>query len=70
MTKAVSCLIASGKNLTNFVVNDVIEGSPADEAGLKKGDIIKKINWIPSGYLTMKDLRILQKKKEKDKTDY
>lgn len=59
-------LIATGKDLRTIVVNGVIAKSPAGEAGIKKGDIIRKVNWIPSGYITIKDLiRILQKKEGK-----
>ena len=59
-------VIATGKDLHTLVINKVIPNSPASEVGIQKGDIIKKINWIPSGYLTMKDLiRILQKKEGK-----
>lgn len=59
-------LIASGKDLTTIVVNNVIANSPADEAGIQKGDIIKKVNWIPSAYLSMKGLlRLFQKNEGK-----
>jgi hypothetical protein len=59
-------LIATGKDLRTIVVNNVIPNSPAGDVGIKKGDIVRKVNWIPSGYLTMKDLiRILQKKEGK-----
>ena len=59
-------IISTGKDLRTLVVNKVVSDSPASEVGIQKGDIIKKVNWIPSGYLTMKDLiRILQKKEGK-----
>ncbi len=56
-------LIASGKHLDTIVVSSVVPGSPADEAGLKKGDIIKKVGWVPAGYISMKDfIQIFQKR--------
>lgn len=57
-------IIAGGKNLNTFTVNQVIEGSPAYEAGVEVGDEIKKINWLPTGYLTMNDLSNILMKKE------
>ena len=59
-------LIATGKDLRTILVNNVVSGSPADEAGIKNGDVIRRINWLPSGYSSMKDLiRIFQKKEGK-----
>ncbi len=59
-------LIASGKDLNTIVVSSIIEGSPADLAGVKNGDIIRNVNWLLPGYFTMKDLlRIFQKKEGK-----
>ncbi len=59
-------LIASGKDLNIIVVNDVVSESPADQAGIKIGDIIHQVNWFPPGYFSMKDLiRIFHKKEGK-----
>lgn len=40
-------LVAGGYNLNNFVVHELVPGSPAEQAGIKTGDIIKRVNWIP-----------------------
>ena len=37
-------LIASGLNLNNFIIEEVYPNSPAALSGLKKGDVLKKIN--------------------------
>ncbi len=48
--------VASGDNLDQYVVNFVIPGSPAEDADIRKGDIIRKVNWLPSTFLTMKNI--------------
>jgi len=40
-------LVASGPHLNEFTVYYVIEGSPADEAGLQAGDELRRINGWP-----------------------
>ena len=42
----------SGNNFNQFIIADVISGSPADEAGLQEGDIILKCNGKPFHKLT------------------
>ncbi|MEM9918183.1 MAG: aspartyl protease family protein [Bacteroidota bacterium] len=49
-------VIASGENLSQFVVQQVLEGSPADEAGVQIGDEILKINGVPSALLTLQGI--------------
>lgn len=44
---------AGGQNLRVFMVTDVLPGSPADEAGLRRGDRIKRLNGTPSEFLTL-----------------
>lgn len=39
-------LAAFGENLNRIKVDYVKEGSPADNAGIKKGDEILKLNWV------------------------
>lgn len=46
-------LIASGPQLGDITVFAVTPDTPADEAGLQKGDIIKAMNGIPAGFLTL-----------------
>ncbi len=57
-------LIASGSNLNQFSVEEVFPNSPAEKAGVKKGDFIKKIN----GKLTsLMRLENVEKKLKKGK---
>lgn len=44
---------AGGRGLRTFLITDVLPGSPADEAGLKIGDRIKKLNGNPASILTL-----------------
>ncbi|MGK0387332.1 MAG: hypothetical protein ACI94Y_000058 [Maribacter sp.] len=37
-------LIAAGLNLNNFIIEEIYPNSPAALSGLKKGDVLKKIN--------------------------
>ena len=46
-------LIASGADLKQFLVQDVLENSPASEAGVKEGDEILRINGFPTRLLTL-----------------
>jgi len=46
-------LFASGPNLSTYVVRKIIEGSPAAAADLRVGDVLKRINWLPRGLLTL-----------------
>jgi PDZ domain/Aspartyl protease len=43
-------LITSGKNLKQFLVQDILENSPANEAGVKVGDEIVSLNWFPARF--------------------
>ncbi len=45
----------------NLLVEDVIPNSPADKKGLKKGDIIRKIDWKEIDWLSQKDINSLIK---------
>jgi hypothetical protein len=46
-------LIAGGVNLKQFLVQDILENSPAEEAGVKIGDEILSMNWFPVRYFTL-----------------
>jgi len=61
-------LIASGKNLKTFLVHFVIPNSPADRAGIKKGDTVFKINHIPSNLLSFREVTSKLQKRVNKKT--
>ncbi|MEO0625383.1 MAG: aspartyl protease family protein [Bacteroidota bacterium] len=44
---------AGGPNLNRYQIINVVPGSPADEAGLKAGDFIRRLNGTPGGLLTL-----------------
>ena len=46
-------LIASGRDLKKFLVQDILENSPAYEAGVRTDDEIAKINGLPSRFFTL-----------------
>lgn len=46
-------LIVAGSYFNSFIVYDILENSPAYEAGIRKGDIIKNVNWFPSNLLSL-----------------
>ncbi len=45
--------LATGHDLNTFSVSYVVPGSPADKAGILKGDEIKRVNWLQSGYINL-----------------
>jgi hypothetical protein len=49
-------LIAEGRDYTTFRVTDVLESSPASEAGLQKDDVILQVNDRPASDLTITKL--------------
>ncbi|HNR06389.1 MAG TPA: aspartyl protease family protein [Saprospiraceae bacterium] len=49
-------ILATGHELKQYIVNSVIPGSPADEAGLKKGDIIKRIGFLSTNILSLEQI--------------
>jgi len=57
-------IYAIGENLDEFYIKDIIEGSPADIAGIKKGDMLKKIGFWPSHFYTLGDISKKFEKKE------
>lgn len=59
-------IYAFGRELNQFVIKHVYENSPAAEAGLKAGDIIKKVGWWGSNNYTLEKItRKLQNKEGK-----
>lgn len=55
--------ISIGLHERTYYVNSVLEGSPADLAGIQVGDVIRKINRLPSGLLSFNGInRILHSK--------
>jgi len=56
-------IIASGPSLNNFTVQSVLPGSPAEQADIRRGDVIMRVGPTPVGLLALADIqRILQKK--------
>ncbi len=56
-------VIASGPGFNNFIVQSIVEHSPASEADFRKGDEIVRIGLTPSVLLSLTDVqRIMQKK--------
>jgi len=47
---------ASGPDLDYYSIQSIIPGSPADLAGLKKGDQIKRINLIPANFYSLRGM--------------
>lgn len=57
-------LIAGGVQLNRFIVHDVLENSPAEEAGLRIGDEIKNLNRMPMSFFSLQDAVYIFSKKE------
>ncbi len=49
-------LLASGDNLRRFVVMTVVPGSPAEELGIQRDDVLKSINRLPIGFLDLGEI--------------
>jgi hypothetical protein len=59
-------IFAFGVGLNKYFVQDVVEGSPADLAGVLKGDIILKVNRVPASIRGLSKIQnILQKNEGK-----
>jgi predicted aspartyl protease len=66
MDRSGMIVFATGQNLNVYVVQDVIEGSPADKAGILVGDVIKTIQGLPAKVFSLNGIiRKLQKKQGK-----
>lgn len=57
-------IAAGGRDLKVYLITDVLPGSPADEAGLKVGDRVKKLNGTPAAFLSLDG--IIQKLERKE----
>lgn len=49
-------ILATGHELKQYIVNSVIPGGPAEEAGIKKGDIIKRIGFLSTNVLSLEQI--------------
>jgi len=59
-------LTASGKDLNNFLVHNVIKGSPAYLAGIEVGDEIIRINFFSSSFYSLSSINnVLQRREGK-----
>ena len=56
-------VIASGKYLNEFKIASVVEGSPADKAGLQVDDLLVRINWVPTSLMTLGNIQWKFKKR-------
>ena len=66
MTVADSLSMHFGPTLDQYYIKDVIEKSPADEAGIQKGDIVKKVGILPANLFSLGAItKKLQKKEGK-----
>lgn len=46
-------IAATGRDLNDFIIQQVLPDTPAAEAGLKVGDVIKKIQGIPANFFSL-----------------
>lgn len=51
------CIITSGTSLNSFMVQTVLPNSPAEEAGILKGDQIVRVGVAPASILSLSDLQ-------------
>lgn len=56
-------IVAGGQRLNEFYIYSVLEGTPASEAGLRAGDRIMRINWMPASFLTLESINDRLKKR-------
>ncbi len=49
-------VLATGHELKEYIVSSILPASPANEAGLKKGDIIKKVSGLSTNLLTLEQI--------------
>ncbi len=56
-------MVAYGSTFNDFVIKDVADHSPAEEAGIQSGDVLVKIQGVPAHLFTLDDINnILQRK--------
>lgn len=56
-------IVAYGAEFNEFVVKDVAENSPAEEAGLLPGDVIVRLQGVPAHLFTLDGINILLQRK-------
>ena len=56
--------LAHGRNWNNFVIHEVREGSPAYQAGFRKGDVVVKLNNIPARKLSLSKIYTMLNSRE------
>lgn len=56
-------IVAGGKYLNQFKIASVVKGSPAEEAGLQKGDSLVRINWMPCELMKLGNIQQKFKKR-------
>lgn len=56
-------IVAYGAEFNEFVVKDVAENSPAEEAGIQSGDVIVRLQGVPAHLFTLDGINILLQKK-------
>ncbi len=56
-------IVASGSKFNEFVVQNVLPNSPAEEAGILRDDRIVSIRRTPSGFYSLSDIQFILKKK-------
>ena len=61
-------IVAAGKTLGQYRVLNVIEGSPADEAGILPNDVIRSINGVPTALISLGEIINKLQKKEGKRT--
>jgi predicted aspartyl protease len=64
MDKSGLVIVAGGRFLDLLIVQGVLPRSPAAESGILPGDVIKRINGIPVGLMSLSDVDGILKKKE------
>ncbi len=57
-------LYAFGKNLDNYFVKEVLVGSPAEKAGILRGDVLKKVGILRANFYSLAGLykRLIRRK--------
>ncbi|MDX1476766.1 MAG: PDZ domain-containing protein [Saprospiraceae bacterium] len=63
MDRSGMIIFALGHSLNEFVVQDLIAGSPAAEAGIQPGDIIRRIQGLPAKFFSLDQVTALMQKR-------